>query len=127
MTANTTLYVRGMDPQLVRSAKAEAARTGRTLSALISEALEQTLGRSPESSELDESISWFESNGPRLKKYRGEFVAILGKTLIDHDRDFDVLARRVFARVGHRAIFMPLVGESASTVAKIRSPRTARR
>ncbi|MDR7555587.1 MAG: DUF5678 domain-containing protein [Armatimonadota bacterium] len=59
---------------------------------------------------LAESMRWFEVNRARLvRRYRNQYVAIDRGRVIDHDRDFDALARRVFARLGSRPVFMPKV------------------
>lgn len=115
----------------MREAKAEAARRGVTLTALVAEALRQGLGvRVPPAGtdvaeRLRESMRWFEANRARLlPRYRDRYVAIEGGRVIDHDADFDALARRVFARVGTRPVFMPKVTPGERVVA-VPSPRLA--
>lgn len=46
------------------------------------------------------SVFWFSMKAPPelLKQYEGKHVAILGERIIDGDRDFDALARRIEAR-----------------------------
>ncbi len=152
MARGTTLYLRGLPEPLVREAKAAAARRGVTLTALVAEALQQALGASvplpgtgrarpgtagrpgPTSRKgwagkgdvadrLAESMRWFEANrGRLLRRYRDRYVAIEGGRVIDHDRDFDALARRVFARVGPGPVFMPKVTPEERVVA-VPSPR----
>lgn len=119
----TTLYLRGMPEDLVREAKAAAARRGVTIAALVTDALKQVVGRetsdegrpedrrhAPADHRLAQSMRWFEANRARLvRTYRDQYVAIDRSRVIDHDRDFDALARRVFARLGARPVFMPKV------------------
>ncbi|MER3455358.1 MAG: hypothetical protein C4304_00365 [candidate division GAL15 bacterium] len=42
-------------------------------------------------------------------RYRGPYVAIHRPRVIDHDPDFDTLARRVFAKLGPVPVCMPTV------------------
>ncbi|MDR7520631.1 MAG: hypothetical protein QN131_04955 [Armatimonadota bacterium] len=72
---------------------------------------------------LTESMRWFEANRHRLlRRYRSRYVAIDRGRVIDHDRDFDALARRVFARLGPRPVFMPKV-TADERVVSVPSPR----
>ncbi|MBI4487907.1 MAG: hypothetical protein HY694_02380 [Deltaproteobacteria bacterium] len=57
-----------------------------------------------------------------LEKYKGNFVAILDNTVVDHDSKFSELARRVYEKFGYQTIYMPFV-ESKPSVLRIPSPR----
>lgn len=124
----TTLYLRGVPTQLVREAKAAAARGGSTLAALVSDSLAQSLrgDGEPLGGELRENMLWYERNRRRLlARYRGQYVAVLDRAVVDHDRDFAALAARVFGRHGGRPVFVPRVQEK-ETRARLRSPRRVR-
>jgi Family of unknown function (DUF5678) len=128
----TTLYLRGVPTRVVREAKAAAARQGSTLTAFVSETLERSLQTveatsSATDDDLRAEMRWYDRNRDLLlKRYPGEYVAIVGRSVIDHDQAFDTLATRVFARVGVRNVFMPRVTRIAP-VAHLRSPRVRRR
>lgn len=47
------------------------------------------------------------------------------RKVIDHDREFDTLARRVFKRLGVRPVFMPKCVDG-ERVASLLSPRVVR-
>jgi len=51
-----------------------------------------------------------------------KYVAIVGRAVIDHDRDFEALAGWVFGRLGVRPLFMPRVTSDAP-VAHLRARR----
>jgi hypothetical protein len=121
----TTLFLRGMPRRLVREAKAAAARDGTTLARWVSERLARAAGAPAAGpDELGDAMAWLEANRARLeRRYAGQYVAIVSRRVIDHDADFDALARRVFARIGARPVFMPRMGE---TEVRIRSPRRVR-
>lgn len=110
-----TLYLRGVPRSLVREAKAEAARRGMTLTAFAKEALARALGSTAEDDEdairpIRPDLDWFAANRTRLvRRYRDEYVAIINRKVVDHDRDFGALAQRVFAKFGVKAIAMPKV------------------
>jgi len=55
-------------------------------------------------------------NDDWFKQYRGEFVAIIGRQVVDSDRDFQLLSRRVRPRYGYGSIFMPLVSRKVEVV-----------
>lgn len=112
-----TLYLRGVPRTLVREAKAEAARRGMSLTAFTREALARALRSKAARTDEREGVetirpdlNWFEANRKRLlRRYRNEYVAIVNRKIVDHDPDFGVLARRVFAKYGLRSIAMPKV------------------
>ena len=60
-----------------------------------------------------------------LEKYSGNFVAILDETVVDHDRNFSELAKRIYEKFGYQAIYMPFV-ESEPSVLRIPSPRVGK-
>lgn len=128
-----TLYLRGMPRQLTRDAKAEAARRGMSLTAFTKEALAKALRqRAARTDQADgieairPDLEWFEANRQRLlRRYPNEYVAILRRKVVDHDREFGDLAQRVFAKYGVRSIAMPQV-TAQERVAHLRSPRIAR-
>ncbi|GFP43604.1 hypothetical protein HKBW3C_02734, partial [Candidatus Hakubella thermalkaliphila] len=41
--------------------------------------------------------------------YDNKYVAILDNKIVDSDEDFSSLAKRVYAKFGYRAIYMPKV------------------
>ena len=122
----TTLYLRGVPRSVVRAAKANAAREGRTLGGWVSDTLARATGAANPAGDADElrdDLAWYASNETRLERqYPGEYVAIVRGALVDHDSDFEALARRVFARFGTRSICMPRVGRCE---VRVRSPRRA--
>jgi hypothetical protein len=120
-----TLYLRGLPDALVRAVKAEAARRGITLTALVAEFLRTGVGSDVQngaSQDLSGDIRWYQANRRRLlRRYRDEYVAIHEGKVVDHDRNFDALASRVFARFGPRPVFMPKVTEE-DRVVRLPSP-----
>ncbi|HKP63263.1 MAG TPA: DUF5678 domain-containing protein [Polyangiales bacterium] len=133
MSSNATkpVYLRGIPSDVVREAKAAAARRGVTLAGYVADALgravKQRDSAADPTSDLSREQRWYEKQRERLvREYDGEYVAIIGQSVIDHDEDFEALAERVFASQGARNIFMPLVGK-ARPAARVRSPRVQRR
>lgn len=123
-----TLYLRRVPRELVREAKAEAARRGMSLTAFAKEALARALGQMPEEDQeairpIRPDLEWFEANRKRLARhYRDEYVAVVDRKVVDHDPDFSALARRVFAKYGLRPIAMPKVTPEERII-HLRSPR----
>jgi hypothetical protein len=133
--ANKPVYLRGIPSDVVREAKAAAARRGVTLAGYVADALGRAVKQRDTArdvgadmgSDLSREQRWYERQRERLaREYAGEYVAIIGQSVIDHDEDFEALAERVFASQGARNIFMPLVA-SERRVARVRSPRVQRR
>jgi hypothetical protein len=123
-----TLYLRNVPAALVRKAKVKAAQAGTTLTAVVIDALERSLEEpapTPVSADDDlrESMRWYEEHRTSLlRRYRDEFVAIVDHEVVDHDADFEILAKRVFGRLGVRQVFMPRVTSEHERV-RVRSPR----
>ena len=64
-----------------------------------------------------EDVRYFKENLQELlSKYRGKYVAIVNRRVVDADKDFSALARRVFDRYGCRDILMPKVTEKEEVV-----------
>lgn len=57
--------------------------------------------------------------------YAGRYIAVLGKSILDSDPVFSLLAERVYKRFGYRRVYMPLIEEPRS-VYDIPSPRIMR-
>ncbi len=128
--ARKVLFLRAMPTDLVREIKALAARRGQTLTTVVAEALARSLGveagGAPD--ELAADMAWYAAEHPKLaSRYGGEYVAIVDRAVVDHSRDFDVLARRAFATYGHRSIFMPRVVAQVVPEVRVRSPRRVAR
>src|ERR1041384_3785328 len=128
MAPAKALFLRNMPPEIVREAKATAARRGETLTAFVAKALARSLSAPeeppPEADALQRDMQWYRTHRSSLgKRYLGQYVAILDGEVVDHGRDFGPLAARVFARFGNRSVYMPRVQADEPT-AKIRSPRS---
>ena len=125
-----TLFLRNMPAEIVREAKTAAARRGETLTTIVTEALARSLGVVGETPvpihDLRADMTWYrEHRTSLLRKYGGQYVAIVDASVVDHDGDFATLATRVFRRFGNRNIYMPRV-QRGEPLARIRSPRIAR-
>jgi len=129
-----SVFLRNVPTDLVREAKAAAARRGQTLTAIVAEALTRSLrvdgqvhGEVPDRpDDLHDDIAWYRKQRPQmLRRYAGEYLAIVDMAVVDHGRDFAALATRVFARFGQRNVYMPRV-QPEPPVARIRSPRRSR-
>ncbi len=129
--SSVTMYLRNVPGRLVREAKSAAARQGTTLTAIVREALERYLtdNRETPPDELEplaKDMAWYEANKRKLlRKYAGQYVAIVDGNVVDHDKEFAPMAQRVFQRYGVRAIFMPKVVPGRRVV-HLPSPQLAR-
>ena len=128
--AGKTLFLRNVPTELVREAKAAAARRGETLTTIVAQALARSLGVEGEAQDraddLQGDILWYRNNRSKLlRQYPGEYLAIIDGGVIDHGHDFGALAARVFARLGNRNVYMPRV-QADEPAARIRSPRRSR-
>lgn len=128
--AKNAVYLRGIEPGVIREAKAAAAREGITLAALVERALmRETHSVRPGSSrvlEIAEDMRWYENNAAALsERFEGEHLAIVDQEVVDHDLDFAALASRVERKYGARSVFMPECRRTPR-VAEVRSPRIAR-
>ncbi len=74
-------------------------------------------------SDFEEAERFFRGHGRELaRQFSGQYVAIIGSQVIDHDPDFNALARRVYGQCGVRPIFMPRILASQRPI-RMPSPR----
>jgi hypothetical protein len=135
-SATKTLYIRGVPEGLLRRAKQVAARKGTTLTAVVLDALGDAVGQADDSADVDDAetlghmaqdMEWYEQNKQRLlKRYRGQYLAIVDQRVVDHDSSFSALARRTFSRFGQRPVFLPQCQPGERTV-RVSSPRVVQR
>jgi hypothetical protein len=79
--------------------------------------------------ELHADAVWYEEQRAELaRQYPGQYLAVLDRQVLDHDLDFEALARRVFRRLGVRPVLMPkclpgerVVGAPSPTVVRDQS------
>jgi hypothetical protein len=126
--AKKPVYLRGIPSDVVREAKAAAARRGVTLAGFVADTLARALrdqlppAEEP-ADELSKEVRWYERNRERLvREFGGEYIAVVDSAVVDHDADFEALAERSFAKYGARNLFMPLVCKTKHAV-RVRSPR----
>lgn len=124
-----TLYVRDLPPDVVRGAKVLAAERGVTLRDVVADALREAIQAAsfPAAdvpAELEDDIAWYEANRETLmQEYPGQFLAIVGREVIDHDPDFSSLASRTLERFD-RPVLMPDTRREQRTV-HLRTPRVS--
>jgi hypothetical protein len=71
---------------------------------------------------FEDDVQFYRAHLSRfLADYKGKYVALLNKQIVDSDTDFSRLAERVYAKFGYRDIFMPRVEEPR--VVSMSSPR----
>jgi len=75
---------------------------------------------------FEEAKRYFQENRAQiLEKYKSNFIAILDEAVVDHDRNFSELAKRIYEKFGYQTIYMPFV-ESKPSVLRIPSPRVGK-
>lgn len=123
-----SIYLRGMPDDLIREAKAFAAREGITLARLAEMALRDAVARRPPGRQLqalEADMAWYEANKPKLlKRYAGRYLVIVDARVVDDDIDFAALADRVADRFGKRPVLMPRC-QPGERVVSLPSPRRA--
>jgi|SRR3954469_14611712 hypothetical protein len=130
MASSKALFLRNVPTNLIREAKATAARRGVTLTTVVSEALARSLSVDSQtlrpSGDLDSDMAWYRKNRAKLlRRYEGEYVAIIDGRVVDHASEFHDVATRVVARFGNRNIYMPRV-QATDEVVRVRSPRVVK-
>ena len=73
---------------------------------------------------LAEEVAWYAQPQHERAKYAGEFVAVRGGEIIDHDRDQDSLDLRVRERWGDAPILIVLADWDSPPEYIITSPKT---
>ena len=57
-----------------------------------------------------------------LKQYEGEYVALFNGQVLDRDKSYSALAKRVYDKSAHKPIYIPFVSKIERTV-NLRTPR----
>ena len=57
-----------------------------------------------------------ENKNDLLKKYKDKYIAIIGKKIVDSDKDFSELIKRVYKKYGYKNIYIPFVEEKEKIV-----------
>ncbi len=75
-----------------------------------------------EQSSFDSDVQYYKEHlSEFLAKYKGKYVAIINKDVVDCDVSFHDLATRVYAKYGYKDILMPKV--EPEHVVRIHGPR----
>lgn len=126
--ANKTLYLRGLPEELVRRAKVRAAEQDTTVADLVVRALERYLSAAepePQITALAADMDWYaEHERELLRDHEGDYVAIVDSRVVDDDREFAPLARRIAERYGRRPVFITRCVRDEG-VLRVSSPRIA--
>ncbi|MBU4266869.1 MAG: DUF5678 domain-containing protein [Candidatus Altiarchaeales archaeon] len=72
-----------------------------------------------------EKAAFLKMENDLLKKYKGNFVAVLGQKVVDSDRDMQVLMKRVYKKHGYVPAYMQKVGGRRTI--RMPSPRIKRK
>lgn len=113
---------------IVEQATSEAQDKDKSLQDVLTDALRlvyPAVAIHPQHSQMQAEVKAFERLHPQLLTlYLGEFVAIKGGELVDHDSDFDTLIERVRDRFGESAVVMvEQVEPTLLPEIRLRSPR----
>lgn len=57
-----------------------------------------------------------------IKKYMGKYIAILNNKVVGANKDFSLLALKIYKKYGYQTIFMPFV-DTKEKIVKVPSPR----
>ncbi len=75
-----------------------------------------TIESKPDLREFRSAKRFFERHFAELRRqYRGEYIAILGGSVIHHDADLGSMASWVRRNVPGKPVFQPFVGNASST------------
>lgn len=118
---------------LYRRARELARANQRPLDVVIAEVFEQ--GLPPESGDIQtpaelamarEIVAYEAMHAALMTAYAGEYVAIFGGELVDHDPDQTALLRRIDARFPDDVVLLKRVRPLPEPELRVRSPRLIR-
>ena len=100
----------------------EAQSQGIEVEQLLEAALRHYRFKAQRDKLIAEATWWRSQPDDVRQKYAGEFVAIYHQSVIDHDRDEDVLLKRVRAEIGKKVILItPSLGRREMRITSTRS------
>ena len=99
----------------------------RAITSLETPKREQGANVSADGQTLDaEQEAWFARPSAERKRYAGEYVAVHGGEVVDHDPDQRALYLRVLARYGHQPVLIVRADWNTTPEFTIHSPRLER-
>ncbi len=111
---------------LLAEANRVARQNGISVDDLIADAVRQHLKQHRREQFEAEARAFEAMHTQLLSEYKGQFVAIHGGKVIDHDTDKAALYKRVRARYGQAPIYFQQVTDQVLPTFHIRSPRRPR-
>lgn len=72
-----------------------------------------------------EKRSFWAMRARLLEQHEGEYVAVFGGRVVDHDKDKVRLGLRVYKQFGYKPIYVQLVSRDGMPLKRIASPKRA--
>jgi hypothetical protein len=115
-----------LKPDVAEQVSQLADETQTQAEAIVDEALRNYLAQARREKLEAENRAFEQQRVTLLAQYRGEYVALHGGRVIDHDPDVRALHLRVFAKLAHMPVLLKQVTESSDRELFLRSPRFER-
>ncbi len=112
-----------LKPDVAEQVSQLAEETQTQAETIVDEALRNYLAQARREKLEAENLAFEQQRMTLLAQYRGEYVALHGGRVIDHDRDVRALHLRVFAKLAHMPVLLKQVTESPDRELLLRSPR----
>ncbi len=102
-----------VDPELYERAEKASLEHQLSVDELLTKALRRYLWEL-DRRKISEESKIYRQRHPELKaRYLGEYIAMRNGQVVDHDKDFQALYRRIRQRFGYTPVMITQVGETA--------------
>ncbi len=115
-----------VQPDLAQDLEQLATRRQSQVEEIVATALRRYIRQAQEEKMKEEATTFCEMHAELVAQYDGEVVAIHEGQVVDHDKDFVALHRRIRQRFGRAAVLLRRVSSEPERVLAFRSPRLER-
>jgi len=110
-----------LEPQLIAEVAEIARQEGQSPAHFVTEAVQRHVAHYRQKRIYAETRAWYEMPAEQRQRYTGQFVAVRGGKIVDHDSDQLVLYHRIHGRFGREPVLIVEGGDQPMPTYRVTS------